>query len=175
MIKTAGRATPILNYIVIFFLFALFVLQCLPFWTNADAVQTSPTKELREVSIQEFTWFCTTKKPASPGNDMTKYFQRVYGSKWQSADIVLMPVIIVACCIITIFFGIKKPTRLWMNIVYLTAGIVGIWGYLSDPIFQLNDMYIVHIVVCALIIVSSLLNITVRPWKKVIHFMKTGE
>lgn len=205
MIKTAGRATPILNYICVVLLFAIFAMQLLPFWTNADNVETSPTNSLRVISIQGYTWFPENKKtPDTPGNDMSKYFDAKYttydcnkcafktqeamrdcpecGGKstvkkneWKIGDIVLLPVMIVICCIITIFFGIKKPTRLWMNIVYLLAGVLGLVTYLTEPIYQLNQMYIVHVLLCDHLILASLANITCRPWKRIVHYMKTGD
>lgn len=206
MIKTAGRATPILNYICVVLLFVIFVMQLLPYWTNADAIETSPTKTEREISIQGMTWFPENKKtPNSPGNDMTKYFEKMYNTfvckecgyenpvkwdgacpecsakksaekdEWEIADIVLMPVMIVVCCIVTFFFGIKKPTRLWMNIVYLLAGVLGAVTYLTEPIYQLNSMYIVHMVLCFALILASVANIAFRPWKRIAHYMKTGE
>ena len=61
MIKTAGRATPILNYICVVLLFVILVMQMLPYWTNADAVETSPTQTVREISIQGMTWFPENK------------------------------------------------------------------------------------------------------------------
>jgi len=171
MLKTAGRATPILNYIVVILLFGLFVLQLVPFWSNADAVAAG--EEVTEISIQEYTWFCDTKRPVSPGNIMSDYFEKNYDRA--AGDIILMPVILVACCIITFFFGIKKPTRLWMNIVYIIAGGLALVTYLTDPLYQMGNLYIVHLAVSALLVVATVLNVAIRPWKKIIHYMKTGE
>ncbi len=171
MLKTAGRATPILNYIAVLLLFALFALQLMPFWNNADAVAAG--EEVTEISIQGFTWFNSTKVTVTPGNVMSKYFTKYYDK--QALDIIWMPFIVTACCIITIFFGIKKPTRLWMNIVYLVAGGYAMITYLTDPMFQLNSNYIFHLIVAALLVVASLLNVAIRPWKRIIHFMKTGD
>lgn len=186
MIKTAGRATPILNYICVVLLFAIFVLQLLPgYWTGTKEVVSLPTEVGAEpvttiedvaVSIQYLTWFPAHETQDTPGTDMVKYFENKYKSeKWQVSDIVLMPVMIVVCCIITFFFGIKKPTRLWMNIVYLLAGVLGLVTYMTQPIYQLNSLYVVHAAVCGALILASVANIAARPWKKIIHYMKTGE
>ena len=179
MIKTAGRATPILNYICVILLFAIFVLQLTPFWTNADKVETSPVNEVRVTSIQNVVWFPANEiNQHTPATDMVKYFEDKYsvkGDKWEVADIATMPAIIVVCCIITFFFGIKKPTRLWMNIVYLLAGGLALITYLTQPIFQLSNQWTIHAAVSGALVLASIANIAFRPWKKIMHYLKTGE
>ena len=164
MLKTAGRLSKLTNYIMVGLLYALVVMQFLPFWTTGDGAVT--------MSIQEYIWW-PLEKPDGPA--MTKYFQGLYGSDWLIGDIVLMPCMTLICAIITFFFGIKRPNRLWMNIVYLVAGICGLSAYLGDPIYQLNPIYIVHVILCALLVVTSIVNVTARPWKKIMHYLKYGE
>lgn len=188
MIKTSGRATPILNYLCVLLLFAIFVLQLMPgYWNGTKEVVTIPTEAGAEpvvttedvsVSIQYLVWFPAHETQETPGTAMVKYFEKQYsvkGDKWEIGDIVLMPVMIVVCCIIAFFFGIKKPTRLWMNIVYLLAGVLGLVTYLTMPIYQLNSMYLVHAGVCGALILASIANIAFRPWKRIIRFMRTGD
>ena len=164
MLKTAGRLSKITNYIMVGLLYVLLALQFLPYWTTADGAVT--------MSIQGYVWW-PLKKPDGPA--MTTYFQSLYGKDWLTGDMVFMPTMILACAIITFFFGIKKPNRLWMNIVYLFAGIVGLIGYLGNPIFQLNGIYIAHTILAALIVVTSIVNVVARPWKGIVHYLKYGE
>ena len=140
------------------------LLQFLPFWTTGDGAVT--------MSIQEYIWW-PLEKPDGPA--MTKYFQGLYGSEWLIGDIVMTPCMTLICAIITFFFGIKRPNRLWMNIVYLCGGIVGLVGYLGDPMYQLNPIYIVQVILCALLVVTSIVNVAARPWKSIMHYLKYGE
>ena len=165
MLKTAGRLSKLTNYIMVGLLYALVIMQFLPFWTTGDGSVT--------LSIQQYIWWPLKKTIGGP--TMTQYFQSLYGSEWLVGDIVLMPTMILASAIVTFFFGIKRPNRLWMNIVYLFAGSMGLIGYLGDPIYQLNPIYIVHVILSALIIVTSIVNIAARPWKSIFHYLKYGE
>ena len=187
MIKTAGRATPILNYICVILLFAIFALQLMPgYWNCQKEVEVIPTEIGAEpytitkdisVSIQQMIWFPANEvNLETPSTDMVEYFEKLYKSeKWEVADVATMPVLIVVCCIISFFFGIKKPTRLWMNIGYLLGGGLALVSYLTMPIFQLNTMWVVHAAVSGALVLVSIANIAFRPWKRIVHYMKTGE
>ena len=164
MLKTAGRFTKITNYIAVVLLFVLLLLQFLPFWSTPDGETT--------MSIQEYVWW-PLEKPKGPA--MTDYFEDLYGRDWKIDQIVLMPCVILACAIVTFFFGIKRPNRLWMNIVYLIGGFFCITGFLGNPIYRLNGIYIVHVILGALLIVASIANIVLRPWKGIVHYFKYGE
>ena len=171
MLKTAGRYTKILNYILVVLVFGLFLLQLLPFWETTAVIKKEniPTT----MSIQSYVWCPLEVEMGGP--NLTKIFEGRFGKDWVIVDIVLMPVIVVFAVIMTFFFGIKKPTRLWMNIVYLLCGIGGIIGYLTVPVFQDNGMWIVHLIVCVLITGVSIANVVMRPWKAIAHYFKTGE
>ena len=100
MLKTAGPLSKITNYVMVGLLYALVVMQFLPFWTTGDGAVT--------MSIQEYIWW-PLEKPDGPA--MTKYFQSLYGAEWLIGDIVLMPCVTLICAIITFFFGIKTGFR----------------------------------------------------------------
>ena len=171
MLKTAGRYTKILNYILVVLVFALFILQLMPFWESTAVVNKEEVPA--DVSIQGYTWWPLDVKSGGP--NLTKTFEGRFGKDWEIVDIVLMPVIVVFACIMTFFFGIKKPTRLWMNIIYLLCGISGVVGYLTIPVYQDNGIWIVHLIVCFLMIAVSIANVVMRPWDKIVRYMKTGE
>ena len=171
MLKTAGRYTKILNYIIVVLVFALLILQLLPYWDTTAVVNKQEVPAT--MSIQSYVWWPLEAEQGGP--NLTKHFESVYGKDWVIADIVLMPVIGIFTVIMVVFFGIKKPTRLWMNIVYLLCGIGGVIGYLTVPVFQENGIWVVHMIVCVLITGVSVANIVMRPWGKIVHYLKTGD
>ena len=135
MLKTAGRYTKILNYILVGLVFALLILQLLPFWSTTATVEGE--EKTVSMSIQGYVWWTLDKEAGVPP---TKVFEGVMGTDWATADTVLMPVIVVVAVIMTFFFGIKKPNRMWMNIVYQFCGIGGLIGYLPIHLFQMNGI-----------------------------------
>lgn len=164
MLKTAGRFTKITNYIAVVLLFVLLLLQFLPYWTTSDGATT--------LSIQGYVWW-PLEKPDGPA--MTNFFKDQFGKDWLIDEVVLLPCLTLACAVLTFFFGIKKPNRLWMNIVYLTAGIYCVITFLTNPAYQLNGMYILHLILGFLLVAASVANIALRPWKKIVHYLKYGE
>ena len=54
MLKTAGRYTKILNYILVVLVFALFILQLMPFWESTAVVNKEEVPA--DVSIPGGPW-----------------------------------------------------------------------------------------------------------------------
>lgn len=80
-------------------------------------------------------------------------------------DMVLMPVIVFVCALLGLYFCTLKAHSPLSGIIPLLAGVSGIVGYLTIPVFQINNnytpyMWYIHMGVAALITLVSLVPIT---------------
>ena len=136
------KAVRIVNILLAVLMLALLVLQFLPFWTVAD----------RQVSIQEYTWFPLDNK------DLTKQFETMFGGKanYNLNDVVGMPVLVFFFTVASILFTIFANDKSWISAFPAVAGAGAIIGFLTLPIYQLNEMWVAHVALAGVIVLISL-------------------
>lgn len=138
------KAVRVVVIVLAVLMLALLALQFLPYWTVAD----------RQVSIQEYTWLPLDNK------DLTKQFEGMYGkANYNLNDVVGMPVLVFFFTIGTALFTIFTKAKSWVAIFPAVAGISVIIGYLTLPIYQLNDMWIAHVALAGVIVLVSIIAI----------------
>lgn len=115
-------------------LLALVVCQFMPFWTAEE----------ESVSIQKCVWLPQECK------DITKMLDKTV--EVEINDIVLMPVVVLVSGVVGAFFCAVQPKKIWAAICPLACGIVGSYGYLTMPAFQLGSMWILHLLLSILIL-----------------------
>lgn len=122
--------------------------------------------EPKKVSIQEFTWLSTFESCEG----VFKYFDGIYSVKKTATtekydfmlnDIILMPVVVLFFALIGGFLCIIKSDKTWVSLFPLFFGVVAIYGYLTQPIFQAGALWQLHLGIgIAVLVVSLLPNIT---------------
>ena len=122
----------ICNIIGIVLMGALLVLHFRPFW-NYDGISTS---------IQSYVWF------PSDHAALESYIAGQVGGEYSINSIVLMPVIVLVATVVGIVLNISMSDNPLVSLVPIGCGIVGIWGYLTKPAFQLGTNWMLHLVVC---------------------------
>ena len=133
------RKTRILGMICAVFMAALLVMQFMPFWHYGDPEASA--------SIQGFVWF------PSENAALEKYIRtETENTAFSVGDIVGMPILELVLCAVGIVFCGWKGNAPLTGLLPAAAGAVGIWGYLAHAAFHLGGNWIVHLVLCAVLL-----------------------
>lgn len=122
----------IFNIICIVLMGVLLVLHFMPFWSY-DGMSTS---------IQSYIWFPTDHAA------LESYLSGQVGGEYSINSILLMPIIVLVTTVVGIILNIAMSDNLFVSLVPLGCGLVGIWGYLSKAAFQLGTNWGLHLAVC---------------------------
>jgi len=160
MFKTAGRYSQILTYVTVALMLVLFLLQFLPFYSSADGSDV--------VSMQGYVWWPLEHK------DVTKVFTDAYGRDWDAAQMVLMPVLVLVCACVGAFFELKNPKKLWPCTFPLIGSGSAVFFYLTNPIYQMNGIWVLQFAVAVLALATTIANIAMRPWKDIFGYFRYG-
>ena len=139
------KKSKVTNYVCIAFMGLLLILQFMPFWSY-DGMKTS---------IQSMVW------APSDHEQLEMYFVSQLGDFWIN-DIVLMPVVVLVASIGGIILHIMKPQAKWNFIFPVLCGIIGCWGYLARPEFQLGTNWMLHLMVCILTLAIGIITFVVK-------------
>lgn len=120
-------------------LLALVVCQFMPFWIAEE----------ESASIQAYVWFPQENKDV--GNMLTKAVDVNLN------DLVLMPIIVLVSGVVGAIFCAAMQKKVWAAICPLACGIAGIYGYLTQPAFQLGSMWIVHLLLSIVILLLGII------------------
>lgn len=158
----------ICNFICCALLLVLLVLQFLPgFWTcqksTADVNGNYPTES---ASLQEYIW--------TPAEFLyfENYFEKQFGKDFELNQVILMPVITLTCGVLGVLTGLLAHRKSWPGIFAALAGVVGAYGYLSHPIFQMGPNWQIHLGVCIAIAVVSVVMLVIDGVQKFLAFKK---
>jgi len=132
------------NIITIILMGVLLVLHFMPFWSY-DGTSTS---------IQSYIWFPTAHAP------LKSYIAGQVGGDFAlTMEVVLMPVLVLILTVLGIILCIAKSDIAFVSLVPLACGLVGVWGYLCQPAFQLGTNWVLHLLVCVAMIAASALSL----------------
>ena len=150
IMKNKTSLTMLCNILCIVLMLVLLGLQLLPFWTL----------EGDTISIQEYTWFPTDNTA------LTDHFEDIISKDFMVKDICLMPVVVILGAVITAYVcltNLKKPAAI---IAPLACALVAVYGYLFVPIFQMGQLWKVHLgvaigllVACVIPVIQCILHI----------------
>lgn len=148
--------TRTINIICVLIMILLIVLQWTPFWTFESAKNGT-----QSASIQQYIWTPTEL------TDLTKSLQAKTGISDLSVEkIMLTPLFELILFIAALLLCTWKGNRPLTAIIPIAMGLIGIFGYLSNPAFQLGYGWSFHLVLCVVLkdlgIVNLLMN-WVRP------------
>jgi|GEM_PF-1238919 len=150
------------NFTCCALLLALLILQFLPgYWTcqrsTADVNGEFPTES---ASLQEYIW--------TPAEFLyfEKYFEKEFGKDFELNQVIVMPVVTLVCGVLGIICGLIKHDKAWPGILAALAGIVGAYGYLMQPFFQMGPNWQVHLAVCIALAVVSVTMLVINAVQK---------
>ncbi len=139
--KTPKTIAKILSFVVAVLMLAMLVMQFMPFWTVED----------HTVSIADYTWM--TKEHRDLTAEFKAYYKEVYDIPYSTNYVFLMPVIVFVCCVIGTIMCCVKPGNWIYYLLPVVGGIYGAQGYLTNPLFQMGQNWVLHMVLCIAIAV----------------------
>ena len=131
----------IFNFVSVLLMGILLVLQFMPFWSGDGAT----------AAIQGYVWFPS-------GHPIEPYLMGQLGESFAVNSIVLMPILVLVLGVAGIVLCIWKSDVSFMALIPLACGLVGIWGYLSQPAFQLGANWVLHLFVCIGMLASAIMT-----------------
>lgn len=135
------KKTQICNYVCIALMAVLLVLQFIPFWSY-DGMSTS---------IQSYIWFPTENA------QLTAYLTAQLGEAYTINNIVWMPILVLVAAAVGVIICFLKSDEALTALIPLVCGLIGTWGYLAKPAFQLGGNWMFHLLVCIAMILMSVL------------------
>lgn len=142
MTGKSSSATSALNILCAILMLVLLVLQFLPFWSYGD-----PTVS---VSIQEYIWF------PSDHTGLDKELTSLVSADYSINDVLLMPILTLVLGAVGIVMCIFKSSNSYMSLIPTGCGLVGAFGYLTGAAFQVGSGWMLHCVVCLLLVCAGL-------------------
>lgn len=136
MLKKLNLAKRILNYLGAALSLAMLVMQFVPFWTYGE----------KTASINSFVWLKATD------GELTGWLASNapgFNAYTDMNSLVLAPVLMFVLCILGAIFCAKNAKAAFISLLPFFCGVIGIIGYLTQPVLQLGDGWIIHIAISA--------------------------
>ena len=155
-----------------------------------DEVVDKRVPEDRTISINDYVWFPNHHKACDElglkrpdkldgKSGFENYANKELGETIKVDDIVStkiplddsgennillvdMPIFCALLALIGIILAIIKPKLKLYALIPAFCGIIGLWGYFTEPLFKLSSSWTIHVVVCALIAVAGIASLVVR-------------
>lgn len=137
---------------------ALIVTQFLPFWTTEVEVKNDDGEKVTQqetLSVWGFLSF--------PEDDVQEQFVDYFVATLGEDNYTINGTAGTACMILafgvlTIVFTILKSDKTWVFVLPLVCGVAGVYGYLTQGVFQMGNLWILPLVLSALIAVVALIS-----------------
>lgn len=136
------------NYICAGLAMILVVLQFIPFW---GCYQCSTCGEGRIISINEYVWFA---KEHTSG--LTSVLRSYYFPGFQVSEVVPVSVLMQVASLLSLAMCILQPAKFTATLFALIAGAICVVGYLIRPVFQMGQLWQLHLAVGALTLLAAL-------------------
>lgn len=133
------KKAKIMNLVCIAVMAVVVVVQFMPFWYY----------EGTSTSLQMYVWFPEKCK------SLTKLLQDILGKDYAVGNIVLGPIALLVTPVVGIVLSIIKKDEYLMKLIPLVGGVVGAWGYLTQPALQLGSNWVLHLVLSIVMAVVS--------------------
>lgn len=137
----------IFNYVCAVLMLLLLITQFLPFWHCSCS---KACKGDNMLSVSDYVWF-----PSDHKNGLTKDIQNVI-EDFVVADVVLTPVLILVASVLGIVFCALKADKPLTGIFPFIAGLSGTIGYLTNPVLQMGQNWVIHLIASILVLLASL-------------------
>lgn len=145
--STIGKIR-ILNYICAALALILIVTQFIPFW---GCYQCKTCGDGKVISIVEYVCFANDHKTG-----LTSVIQNYYIPDFKAMDVVGTCVLILLSGVFSLLLCLTKPHKLTSTLAPLAAGLCCVIGYLTQPAYQMGQLWILHLAVGIALIAVSL-------------------
>lgn len=137
----------ILNYICAALALVLIATQFIPFW---GCYQCKTCGEGKIISIFQYVWFANDHK-----SGLTSVLQDYYIPGFKAMDVVGTSVLILLTSTASIVLCLTKPKKLTSTLAPLAAGLCCVIGYLTQPAYQMGQLWFLHLAVGIVLIIAS--------------------
>ena len=131
------KKTKIFDYVCIAVMLGVVVVQFLPFWFY----------EGQSTSTQMYIWFPDKCKT------LTKLLKEILGKDYNINHVVLGPAALLIAPVVACVLYVIKPKNYFIRILPVVAAVIGLWMYLSHPVFALGSYYAIHLISIVIYIV----------------------
>lgn len=139
--KKAGSAS-MFNLICALLMAALLVCQFLPFWTVEEET----------VSISAYVWF------PSNHNNVTKMLEAEFEG-YSINNLIAGPVLVLVLGAAGLVLCVLKREYALTALMPAACGAAGLWGYLSKPYFRLGEHWMLHVALCAAMLIVAVVSL----------------
>ena len=148
MKKELSRYTQVFNWIGAALMVILVVLQFLPFWNYGEGIK----------SINSYVWF------TSKCGDLEDYLIETTGFAGEGYfvnSMVLMPILVLIIAVVGVVVCVLKSDEFAAAVAPIACGLVGAWGYLTKPAYQLGTNWVLHLAVCAVMLIIGVVSLII--------------
>lgn len=148
---------------------ALIVTQFIPFWTAEVQIKTEEGETItqeKDFSVWGYLSFPEDETQKQLGKD----FEKTLGKDvFNINDLAGTACMILAFGILTIIFTACCYDKAWTFIFPLVCGISSLLGYLTQPVLQMGNLWIIPVVLSGLITAAAMLAgvgffISIKQW-----------
>lgn len=136
------------NYICAGTAMVLVVLQFIPFW---GCYQCSTCGEGRILSINEYIWLAKNHK-----DGLTAVLREYYIPGFQASQVVPTSVLMQVASLIALAMCFIRPAKFTATFFALAAGVTCVTGYLTQPVYQMGQMWQLHLAVGVATLLAAL-------------------
>lgn len=144
------KKTQTLNFVSVVLMAVYVILLFLPFWSY-DGISSS---------IQSYIWFPGEKA------ELTAYLTAQLGESYTINNIIWPPILSFVAAVVGVILCAMYNDEPLMCLIPIVGGLIGVWGYLTTPAFQLGGNWILHLVVCIAMILIGVLTLLSGQKKK---------
>ena len=144
------KKTQTLNFVSVVLMAVYVILLFLPFWSY-DGISSS---------IQSYIWFPGEKA------DLTAYLTAQLGESYTINNIIWPPILSFVAAVVGVILCAIYNDEPLMCLIPIVGGLIGAWGYLTTPAFQLGGNWVLHLVVCIAMILIGVLTLLSGQKKK---------
>lgn len=141
------RSTKWIGIAVSVLMLALVVLQFVPFWRYQG----------ESLSIAGYVW-----RPYEH-SEFTSLFKSYFGKSFKVSLFFALPMAItlIANAIGTVLCFLKQDSTA-LYLLPVVSAMIGIYGFLSAPAYQLGSSWIVHLILNILMLITGVLGLAIR-------------
>ena len=147
------NVTKILNYVSALLLIVLLVLQFTPYWSFGEGAKAG------EASVSQYIWLPSDYKT------LTKELEKTFDD-YSINNIIVPPIVVLVAGAVGIVLSILMAGKAVPCILPVLAGGVGLWGWLTMPVFKLGASWGIQVALMAVVLVVGIASIVTLFMKK---------
>ena len=145
MSESASKKISVCNLICAILMGVMLILQFVPFWESTDG----------SVSINSMVWLSYAH------GDLERSLAAAVGEGFSLNKLVVAPIFQTVTALVGIIVCLKWNDSSLSSLLPAACGVLGICGYLMIPAMQLGNMWILHLLVSAAMLVTAVVSIAV--------------